>query len=101
MGNSYTLTTPKTIGGRTITVLTVREMELDDVIELSEIDNTDLRAMRAFLARVTGVDEAIVGRLSMVDFQGLMEAATGPLGGRPGETHSPSPPKSRTSTRRT
>lgn len=99
--NSYKLETPKIVDGQHITALTVREMELDDVIELSEIDNTDLRAMRAFLARVTGVDEAIVGRLSMADFQGLLEAATGPLGARPGETLSASAPKSRTSSRRT
>jgi len=93
----YTLAQPKTVDGQEITTLTVREMELDDVISLSELDQNDLRALKAFLAKVTEVDERIIGRLSMSDFQGLMEAATGPLARRPGAMPSASDAKSATS----
>lgn len=78
-GQTYTLKTPKEIDGKTIETLTVREMELDDVIALAELDRNDLRGLKSFLASATGVDEAVIGRLSMADFQGVLAAATGPL----------------------
>lgn len=78
--NTYVLKTPKTVDGIAYSSLTFNELELDDVIALAEIDNNDLRALRAFLARVTGNDEKIIGRLTLADFQGLIGAATGPLG---------------------
>lgn len=85
-GQIYTLKTPKDIAGKKISTLHVREMELDDVIALAEIDRQDLRALKSFVARVTGVDEAVIGRLSMGDFQGVLAAATGPLPVAHGET---------------
>lgn len=78
-GQTYILKTPKEVDGKLIKALPVKEMELDDVIELAEIDRNDLRGMKRFLARATGVDESIIGRLSMSDFQGVLAVATGPL----------------------
>lgn len=96
----YTLKSPKDVDGRRISDIDVPELEVDDVIALSEIDGADMRAMRATVAKVFRLPETLVGRLSIADFQGLIEEATRPLPEAPGETPSGSQPKSRRSTKR-
>lgn len=96
----YRLKTPKQVDGKIIVEIDVPELELDQVIELSELDSNDLRAMKAFLAKAVGVSETIIGRLSLPDFQGVIATATGPLDQPRGEALSASPPTSRRSTKR-
>lgn len=95
----YTLRVTKSVDGEMITSIDVPELEVDDVIALSEIDSADLRSMRGVVARVFRLPEKVVGRLTLGDFQGLIEAALSPLAARPGETPSVSPQKSRRSTK--
>ena len=96
----YKLRVTKTIDGKPLTEIEVPDLEVDDVIALSEIDAADLRSMRGVVARVFKLPESVVGRLALGDFQGLIEAAVNPLAGRPGETPNASPPNSRRSTKR-
>lgn len=88
----YTLKSPKVLDGKPVVKIDFNELELDQVIDLAELDTSDLRVMKAWLAKALQVDERLIGKLSMRDFQGLVEAATGPLPEAPGETPSPSPP---------
>ena len=99
--NRYTLKAPKTVDGKTITSIDIPDLEVDDIITLSELDTSDLRVMRQQIARTFRVDEAVIGRLSFGDFQGLIEAAVRPLPEVPGATPSPSPRTSRRSSQRT
>ncbi len=84
----YKLQTPKTVDGKLITKLPVRELEVDQVIELADLDRNDLKALRAFLAKAMDIPEGVIGRLTMSDFKGLVECAADPLPERPGETPS-------------
>lgn len=84
----YKLKTPKTIDGETVAEIPVRELEVDQVIALAEIDTRDLKALRAFLAEAMGVSEELIGKLTMTDFKGLVEVAADPLAERPGATPS-------------
>lgn len=90
---TYTLTTPKEIGGEMIAAIPCRELELDEVIELQGLDTNDVVVLKAFLARITGQPETVIGRLTLSDFKGLFEAISGPLGARPGSKPSASAAK--------
>jgi len=97
----YALKTPKVVDGQTVVEIPCRELELDEVIELKDLDTDNIGTLKAFLARVTGAPEAVIGRLSMSDFQGLFEAISGPLAAPRGGMPSASAAKSPTSTPQT
>lgn len=88
----YKLRSPRHIGAATIEQIEFCELDVDQVIELADLDTQDLRTLKGWLAKAIDVDEAIIGKLTIADFKGLIDAVTGPLPEAPGGAPSPSPP---------
>ena len=87
----YKLNSPRKIGATTISEIEFVEVSVDQVIDLADLDTQDLRALKAWLANAIDVDATLIGKLTIGDFKGLVDAVTGPLPEALGEGPSPLP----------